>query len=91
MITKKYKPHLKNLKQSEQFLTYDIGLSAALITLGYELIDLEKSNIKKVQFIFIRDTGIDNAINNYWNGDLQLDARTLFDNLKRVKNQIYSV
>jgi hypothetical protein len=84
MITKK-------LKSSERFLTYDIGLSAALATIGYELIDLEKSNIKKVQFIFMRDAGIDNAINDYWNGNLKLDARTLFDNLKRVKNQIYSI
>jgi len=91
MISKKYKSYGVKPRQSEQFLTYDIGLSATLLTLGYKLIDLEKSDVKKVQFIFLRDVGIDNAINNYWDGSLKIDARTLFDNLKRVKNQIYSV
>lgn len=91
MITKKYKNKLSELETSGQFLTFDIGLAAALITLGYKLIDLEKSNVKKVQFIIKRDAGIDNSIASYWDSNLTLDARTLFDNLKRVKNQIYSV
>ena len=40
------------------YSTYDLNLSATLITLGYELIKLDKSNIKKVKFIFKYKKGI---------------------------------
>ncbi|MFA4942070.1 MAG: DUF5659 domain-containing protein [Patescibacteria group bacterium] len=72
------------------FYTYDLGCSSALITAGFELVSLDKVNPKKVQFIFSRTTGIEKAVNDYWADHLEVKARALFDNVKMLKNRIYS-
>ncbi len=72
------------------FTTYDLGCSAALISAGYDLVFLDKSNSKKVRFIFPKKVGINEAVNEYWSDKLTVNARTLFDNVKMLKNRIYS-
>lgn len=72
------------------FYTYDLGCSAALVSVGYELVSMDKANPRKVQFIFARREGIDDAVNDYFSDKLQVRARTLFDNVKMMKNRIYS-
>lgn len=79
------------LNVSEQFITYDLGLAASLVSLGYTLWDIEKTDPKKSQFIFKRDEHIDKMIDKYWDGTLTLSARSLFDNQKMLKNRLYSV
>jgi len=70
--------------------TFDLGCSSALISADFELVSLEKSNPRKVQFIFRRKLGIDKAVSDYWSDRLEIKARTFFDNTKMLKNRIYS-
>ena len=72
------------------FSTYDLGLSAALISVGFELISLDKQDLHKVLFIFEKMIGIDKTVNDYFSGKLKVSARGLFDNIKMLKNRIYS-
>lgn len=71
------------------FYTYDLGLSAALVTTGFDLFVTLK-NSKKAQFIFRRKEGIDKAIKGYWSNQLEVKARSLVDNTKMLKNRLYS-
>jgi hypothetical protein len=89
-IAKKINQDFDYLDYNKMFLTFDLGLASSLISLGYELWNLEKSNPKKVQFIFRRAEGIDSIINDYWQNRLKLNARALFENQKMLKNRIYS-
>jgi len=75
---------------TKRFCTYDLGCSAALISAGFELISLDKENRRKVQFIFRREDGIEKVVNDYWADKLQVKARAFFDNMKMLKNRIYS-
>jgi hypothetical protein len=86
-----HKKDTNSLETNEQFITFDIGLAAALVTLGYTLFDVDKTNPKKSQFIFKRDEQIDKMVNKYWDNTLTLHARSLVDNLKMLKNRLYSV
>lgn len=72
------------------FSTFDLGLATALVTLGYKLLRLDKTNPKKVRFVFQEEGEIEKDMLCYWNGDLKLPAQTLFDNQKMLKNRIYS-
>ena len=81
---------LEYLKIDDHFLSFDLGLASALITLEYELAAIDKSNRSKSQFIFRRRTGIDRDIEKYWSGDLLVSARHLFDSQKMLKNRLYS-
>jgi hypothetical protein len=89
MITTKIQDN-EYLDYNKMFLTFDLGLATCLVSLGYELWNLDKTNPKKVQFIFKRADGIDMVVNDYWQDDLKINARTLFDNQKMLKNRIYS-
>lgn len=78
-------------KEPQQlFSSHDIGLVAFLLSKKFELIDLDKTLKNKVLFILKRDDGIDNAIKNYWSFKSSVDAQTYFNQLKRLKNQIFS-
>jgi signal transduction protein with GAF and PtsI domain len=74
----------------EFWTTHDLGCASALVSLGYKLITLEKSNIKKVQFIFLRTDEIENTVAAYWANQLKINPQSFFNSIKMIKNQIYS-
>lgn len=92
--TKENKPEVSSRITSENYadflFTFDLGAAASLATAGFELVSLDKSNPKKVRFIFRREARIENVVDDYWTDRLEVKARTFFDNLKMLKNRIYS-
>lgn len=72
------------------FYTFDLGLSAALVSVGFSLVSLDRGNLRKVQFIFRRGDGMDAVVDAYWENRLEVKARTYFDTLKMLKNRLYS-
>jgi len=78
------------LTNQNEFSTFDLGLATVLITLNYELLELEKSNPKKVRFIFKREKNIEQIMVDYFNDKIKLPTQTLFNNQKNLKNRIYS-
>ncbi len=72
------------------FQTYDLGLAGTLITLGFQSCSLDKLNPKKVQFCFDYSDNIQTSAEAYWAGEVKVNPRTYFDNLKLLKNRIYS-
>ncbi len=75
---------------SKKFSTFDLGLATALFTLGHKLLETDKTNPKKVKFIFEDEKDIEKAMDKYWNDEVKLPALTLFNNQKTLKNRIYS-
>lgn len=78
-------------KNENLFSTYDIGLATALMTVGHKLYEMDRSNPKKACFHFLRVSTIDKAVDDYWVAELKVDARSFFENLKTLKNRIYSI
>ena len=77
-------------QDNSHFLNYDIGLSSALTTLHYELLTLNRDNPRKIGFVFLRTPELEEAAQEYFAGRLMLDARSFFENIKMLKNRIYS-
>lgn len=75
---------------TEFFYSYDLGAAASLATAGFDLVSLDKTNPKKVRFVFRRETGIEKVVDDYWTDRLEVKARAFFDNLKMLKNRIFS-
>lgn len=78
------------MKPEHLYSTYDLGLASALVSEGFELLEMDKSNLKKVAFCFSKTNKLEKIINDYWLGRLFVDARTIFENQKMLKNRIYS-
>jgi hypothetical protein len=72
------------------FYSYDMGLSAALITVGFHLVSLDRADRRKTHFVFKREQDMEREIEAYWSKELSVSALTYFDTLKMLKNRLYS-
>ena len=72
------------------FYSHDIGLVAYLLCLDFELVGLDKAMRNKVLFILKKKSDIDAEIKKYWGFKSAVDAQTYFNQIKRLKNQIFS-
>ena len=75
---------------NQEFSTFDLGLAAVLLTLKYELLELDRSYPKKIRFVFKRERNIEQVINDYFDDKIELPAQRLLQNQKNLKNRIYS-
>lgn len=91
MIKKKQGwPQSETDEPSEVFTTYDLGVSAALLCLGYKLIRLDRDDPRKALFVFRKEADIDTYANQYFSDQLKVKARSFFDSIKALKNKLYS-
>ncbi len=83
---------LSNLptNDTERFFSHDIGLVGYLLCQDFELVDLDKAIRNKVLFILKKNDKIDTEIKKYWGFKSSVDAQTYFNQIKRLKNQIFS-
>ena len=68
------------------FYTFDLGLATVLVTMDYELLELDRSNPKKVRFEFKREKNIEQVMADYFDDKIKLPAQTLFNNQKNLKS-----
>jgi hypothetical protein len=72
------------------FTTYDLGVSTALLCAGFQLLSVDRENVRKALFIFKKDDGIGDIADRYFSDRLEVKARSFFDHLKALKNKLYS-
>ena len=73
---------IKNLETS------DLAL-AAVIFLYFPIKSINKTDPKKVIFIFERNKNLDELIEGYFNRSLKLEPQMYFNALKALKGRIY--
>lgn len=76
--------------EHELYSAIDLSLAAALLTLGYKLISINKQNYSKAEFLFKPKPNMDDDIDKFWARQLKQDSRTYFENLKLLKTMLYS-
>lgn len=89
-MTKKLQTNNEATGNLSRLYTFDLGVAAFLATAGFVLIGLDKTNPRKVQFIFPRTEKIEKVVEEYWANKANVKARSFFDNIKMLKNRIYS-
>lgn len=72
------------------FYSHDIALVAYLLCQNLELVGLDKAVRSKVLFILKKKNGIDAEVKKFWDFKTLVDAQTYFNQIKRLKNQIFS-
>jgi len=76
--------------KNEVFATTDLGIAAAMLTADFELLNLDKSDPRKVKFVFSRGEGITKVADDFWSNRLEQKVRAFWDNVKVLKNRLYS-
>jgi len=78
------------MAQDEQYFeTADLGLAAALVTSSVSLLRLNKSNPRRVIFLFKDSTYTKEKVNLYWSKELSVPALALLENMRILKTRIY--
>ena len=78
------------MNNDDVIATFDLGCAAALITANFELFSMDRENPRKVKFIFRRESGIEKVADDYWSDRLEQKSRSFWDNMKNLKNRLYS-
>ena len=69
----------------------DFYQSVLLKSVGFQLLRLERQNPRFVVFVFADPKETANkVIEEYWNRRIQVDARTLIENINELKTRLYS-
>jgi hypothetical protein len=78
------------VNENENFNTSDLALAAALVESGHKIERLERSNPRRISFIFENSIALSAVVNEYWYDQLSVNPRSYFDTLKHLKARIYS-
>jgi len=78
----------QKIQTENYFFTGDLALATA-ISLYYPLEVIDRTNPARAEFLFKREQGLDNIIENFWRKELQVDALTYFSQLKLIKARLY--
>jgi hypothetical protein len=76
------------LKEKKLFRTSDLAL-ATTISLFYPIEAIDKHNPRKAYFVFKREEGLDELIEKYWKGELRIEPKTFFNQLRIIKARLY--
>ncbi|MFA7327965.1 MAG: DUF5659 domain-containing protein [Candidatus Ratteibacteria bacterium] len=78
-----------NEKKMEIYRVSDMALTTVLsLFLPFDGID--RSNPRRVQFLFIKTPKLEALVNRYWRGKLRIEPQKLFNQLKIIKARLYS-
>lgn len=69
--------------------TSELSLSSALICLGFNLDSLDKTNPKRILFIFKRSETLDLAAKDFWERKLLVEPLAFFEAQRYLKSRIY--
>lgn len=84
-----------NINQTETnsrknlFVSSDLAL-AATISIYFPIVVIDKQDPRKAQFVFDRSKNLSELVDKYWKKELLVEPRTYFDQLKALKNRLYS-
>lgn len=73
------------------FYSSDLGLVASLLSIGFQLISIDKEHPSKALFIVKKEYNLEEMINGYFSGQLMAPARVLFDKVKLLKSMLHNI
>jgi hypothetical protein len=76
--------------RTNYYETTDLGLAASLCVSGYPVLNLDKSNPRRVVFCFQDEEGLRQTIDKFWANQLLLPATLLLEHIRQLKARLYS-
>lgn len=80
----------ENYDKIKEYITSDLGCACALSCLGFIPASLDRSNPRKVRFIFASSKSLIETVDAYWSRNLLIDALTYFEWLKVLKGRVFN-
>lgn len=79
---------MKTLPTNEMYQTADMACAAAL-SLFFPIEAVDRTSGRRVFFIFERSEKLDQFVQMFWRGEVQVEPRAYFDGIKAIKTRLY--
>ena len=76
------------LKEKDFYKTADLSLASAIF-LFHPLESIDRQNPRKSQFVFKRNTKLDELVEGFWRGELKVEPQAYFGSLRNIKARLY--
>jgi len=78
------------ITNEDEYSTNDLAIAAVIVDHGYPVKDIDRSNPKRVIFIFSDENKtISLLVDGYWQNILLVNPRGYFDTIKHLKSRVY--
>lgn len=72
------------------YSTHDLALASTLVTLGFQLTCIDKSEYsQRASFIFNQTNDLIETVQLYWAKQLQIEPRAYFEAMRLIKARLY--
>jgi len=80
-----------SIETTEQKLykTADLGLATTL-SLSFPIESIDRSNSRKVLFLFNQSDELIDFVDKYWRGEIRVEPQLFTNQLKNIKTRIYT-
>ncbi len=79
---------MKIKKTNKTYQTADMACAAAL-SLFFPIEAIDRTSERRVFFIFESTEKLDQFVQMFWRGEVQLEPRAFFDSIKAIKTRLY--
>ncbi len=80
---------MKIEKINTTYQTADMACAAAL-SLFFPIEAVDRTSGRRVFFIFERSEKLDQFVQMFWRGEVQVEPRAYFDSIKAIKTRLYN-
>jgi hypothetical protein len=79
----------QNTSEIQFYKTADLGL-ATTISLYFPIRTIDRSNPRKVLFVFDLTDELNALVDRFWRGEVVIEPQTFTNQIKNLKTRIYS-
>lgn len=76
--------------ETNTYTTTDIALGAYLVSIGYRIVSIDKTDPGRSEFYFARAEGLDKYVETFWSNKAQVNPLDYFNSIKYLKSRIYA-
>lgn len=73
---------------TKEYRTKDLGLASAILAKGIKLLRIERES--DICWFIFNETDATPVAENYWSGELQIDAKSYNEAMRTLKTRIFS-
>lgn len=77
------------MNQNNYYSSSDLAMVTTL-SLWYPIETIEKSDPHKAVFLFKKHQNLDKLVEEFWRGEVRVEPKTFFSQLKVIKSRLYS-
>lgn len=75
---------------ADNYKTNDFALAVTLLCYGFNILELDRTNPRRVYFIYNQSEALESAVSDFWDNKLTVNPKTFLSTQKELKARVFS-